>query len=102
EESRLPRRELAIHVIRPRSLVTEVHEAVGVLDVEGLVEDEGVRVPEVPESEDRRHEEHGEWAAPIPEPLPERSPEDPRPPGVEPSATGLGGVGLRDRGVVIR
>ena len=58
--------ERRVGVGRPRSLVAEVRQRVGVLDVVGLVEDEFVRMAEPDQPGQRGDEQHDRGAAPLP------------------------------------
>ncbi|GMA28341.1 hypothetical protein GCM10025874_15940 [Arenivirga flava] len=51
--------EGVVRPVRPFALVAEVQQGPGVLDVEGLVEDERVRLAEVPEPGDGGEQQHG-------------------------------------------
>ena len=80
--------ERRVVVGRPRALVAEVVQRPGVLDVVGLVEDEGGRVAQVPEAQQRGQQGDGERARPGPDAPPARGAQHATPPGVEPVSAG--------------
>ena len=106
EDVDLPGRELRVGLVGPAALVAEVQEGPRVLHVERLVEDEHVRVAEVPQPEDGGEQRDRDGRAPVPEPQPLRCAEHASPPVVEPAARPFGagcvrgrrGVGQGERG----
>ena len=85
----IARDELGFGAVGQARLVAQVQQGPRILHVIRLVEDERVRVPEIPEAQHAGQQGHGERAAPVPDRRPRRRAEHPRPPGVEAGADRL-------------